>query len=106
MQISTREEDFIVDTLLLKKQLWILNRSFTNPNIVKVLHGSDSDLMWLQRDFGLFIVNLFDTGQAARILGKKSNVITSSHLQRLIYWFIIRVPQFRLGVHNEALLQY
>jgi exosome complex exonuclease RRP6 len=68
MQISTREEDFIVDTLVLKKQLWILNRAFTNPNIVKVLHGSDSDLMWLQRDFGLFIVNLFDTGQAARVL--------------------------------------
>ncbi len=26
------------------------------------------DLMWLQRDFGVYIVNLFDTGQAARAL--------------------------------------
>lgn len=72
MQISTREEDFIVDTLTLRKQLWILNRVFTNPNIVKVLHGSDSDLMWLQRDFGLFMVNMFDTGQAARVLGTET----------------------------------
>src|SRR5690606_21054956 len=42
---------------------------FTNPKIVKVLHGSDNDILWLQRDFGLYIVNLFDTGQAARVLG-------------------------------------
>jgi len=27
---------------------------------------------WLQRDFGLYVVNLFDTGQAARTLGMKS----------------------------------
>lgn len=31
--------------------------------IVQVLHGADSDIAWLQRDFGLYIVNLFDTGQ-------------------------------------------
>lgn len=35
---------------------------------LKVFHGSDSDLMWLQRDFGVYMVNLFDTGIAARLL--------------------------------------
>jgi exosome complex exonuclease RRP6 len=25
--------------------------------------------MWLQRDFGVYVVNLFDTGQAARVFG-------------------------------------
>lgn len=34
----------------------------------QVLHGGDSDIVWLQRDFGLYIVNLFDTGQASRML--------------------------------------
>ena len=42
---------------------------FTNPAITKVFHGADSDVKWLQRDFGLYIVNLFDSGQASRILG-------------------------------------
>lgn len=37
--------------------------------VLKVLHGSDSDVVWLQQDFGIYIVNLFDTGQAARVLG-------------------------------------
>jgi len=27
------------------------------------------DIQWLQRDFGLYIVNMFDTGQASRSLG-------------------------------------
>ena len=32
------------------------------------MHGADQDIEWLQRDFGLYIVNMFDTGQAARVL--------------------------------------
>ena len=36
MQISTREEDFIVDTLAIREELEELNEVFTNPNIVKV----------------------------------------------------------------------
>lgn len=40
--------------------------------VVKVLHGSDSDIVWLQRDFGIYVANLFDTGQAARVLAYPS----------------------------------
>lgn len=68
MQISTRDEDFLVDTLVLRSEMQLLNESFTNPNIIKVFHGSDNDILWLQRDFGLYVVNLFDTGQASRVL--------------------------------------
>ncbi|XP_037540178.1 exosome component 10 [Nematolebias whitei] len=68
MQISTRDEDFIIDTLELRGEMYILNESFTDPSIVKVFHGADSDIEWLQRDFGLYVVNLFDTHQASRAL--------------------------------------
>ena len=37
-----------------------------------MLHGADSDIVWLQRDFGIYVVNLFDTGQAARVLAYPS----------------------------------
>lgn len=33
-----------------------------------MFHGADSDIEWLQRDFGIYVVNMFDTGQAARVL--------------------------------------
>jgi len=39
-----------------------------NTTCVQVLHGSDSDVVWLQRDFGIYLVNMFDTGQASRVL--------------------------------------
>ncbi|XP_035205235.1 exosome component 10-like, partial [Stegodyphus dumicola] len=68
MQISTREKDYVIDVLELRGELHILNEVFTNPKIVKVFHGADMDILWLQRDFGLYVVNLFDTGQAARVL--------------------------------------
>ncbi|MBN3326175.1 EXOSX protein, partial [Atractosteus spatula] len=68
MQISTRDEDFIIDTLELRSEMYILNETFTDPSIVKVFHGADSDIEWLQKDFGLYVVNMFDTHQAARVL--------------------------------------
>ncbi|KAI7793989.1 exosome component 10 [Triplophysa rosa] len=73
MQISTREEDFIIDTLQLRSEMYILNETFTNPAIVKVFHGADSDIEWLQKDFGLYVVNMFDTHQAARALNLGRN---------------------------------
>ena len=68
MQISTRVADYLVDPLVLRPHMALLLDVFTNPKIVKVLHGADSDIVWLQRDFGLYIVNMFDTGQAMRVL--------------------------------------
>ncbi|KAF8495725.1 ribonuclease H-like domain-containing protein [Russula emetica] len=69
MQISTREEDWIVDPFELRDELEDLNEIFTNPSIVKVLHGADSDVVWLQQDFNLYLVNMFDTFHASKVLG-------------------------------------
>lgn len=70
MQISTRDKDWIVDTLKpWRRQLECLNQVFANPEIIKVLHGAFMDIIWLQRDLGLYIVGLFDTYHAARSLG-------------------------------------
>lgn len=68
MQISTRDKDYLVDTLVLRDKLAVLNEVFTKPTIVKVFHGADMDIQWLQRDLSLYIVNLFDTHQAAKQL--------------------------------------
>ncbi|KAL8690398.1 MAG: hypothetical protein Q9224_004414, partial [Gallowayella concinna] len=57
MQISTREKDWIVDTLVpWREDLQVLNEVFTDPRIIK-------------RDLGLYIVGLFDTFHASRLLG-------------------------------------
>lgn len=70
MQISTRDKDWIVDTLKpWRRKLQCLNEVFADPGIIKVLHGAFMDIMWLQRDLGLYIVGLFDTFHAASVLG-------------------------------------
>ncbi|KAG9669601.1 hypothetical protein KCU99_g6743, partial [Aureobasidium melanogenum] len=70
MQISTREKDWIVDTLQpWRRKLSKLNEVFADPNILKVLHGAFMDITWLQRDLGLYVVGLFDTHFASRALG-------------------------------------
>lgn len=70
MQISTRNKDWIVDTLKpWRRRLQCLNEVFADPSILKVLHGAYMDAIWLQRDLGLYLVGLFDTHHASRALG-------------------------------------
>ncbi|KAG1869015.1 ribonuclease H-like domain-containing protein [Suillus subalutaceus] len=71
MQISTREEDFIIDLLVPSVRDSInntLGEIFADPEIVKVFHGAESDIVWLQQDFNIFVVGLFDTYHASRAL--------------------------------------
>ncbi|KAK4176494.1 exosome complex exonuclease rrp6 [Triangularia setosa] len=70
MQISTRDKDWIVDTLVpWRHKLEILNEVFADPKILKVFHGAYMDIVWLQRDLGLYVVGLFDTHHASTVLG-------------------------------------
>jgi len=61
--------DFLIDALALRHAIpHHLGPVLCDPDVVKVMHGADSDVPWLQRDFGCYVVNLFDTGRAARAL--------------------------------------
>ncbi|KAK4581387.1 hypothetical protein RGQ29_024867 [Quercus rubra] len=74
MQISTRTEDFVLDTLKLRIHIGpYLREVFKDPTKRKVMHGADRDIVWLQRDFGIYICNLFDTGQASKVLKLERN---------------------------------
>lgn len=70
LQFSTTQEDYLLDPLALE-DLSPLAGLFANPAIEKVFHAVEYDLIGLRRDHGIQIVNLFDTMQAARILGYK-----------------------------------
>ncbi|CAN1220237.1 Protein RRP6-like 3 [Linum perenne] len=70
IQIATRTEDYLVDTIALHDSMGVLGPVFADPNICKVFHGADNDVLWLQRDFHIYVVNLFDTAKACEILSK------------------------------------
>ncbi|CAH1395309.1 unnamed protein product [Nezara viridula] len=69
LQISTWTKDYVIDALKLRDKLHVLNEVFTNPAILKVFHGADSDVEWLQRDLSIYVINMFDTYQASKLLG-------------------------------------
>ncbi|KAJ3516384.1 hypothetical protein NMY22_g14225 [Coprinellus aureogranulatus] len=71
MQLTTRNGgDFIVDLLVpeIRARMHELNEAFTNPQKIKVFHGAESDIVWLQQDFGIYVVGLFDTFHASKLL--------------------------------------
>jgi ribonuclease D len=70
IQISTPEEDYILDVLALDDPT-PLGDTFNNPAIEKIFHASEYDILIMHEDFNFEFQNLFDTMLAAQILGKK-----------------------------------
>ena len=68
IQFSTPKTDYVVDPFALA-DLGSLAPLFSNAKIEKIFHAAEYDLMSLRRDFGFKFASLFDTMQAARVLG-------------------------------------
>jgi len=70
IQISTPGCDYLIDPLTQAlPDLKPLGPIFGNPQIEKIFHAAEYDLICLRRDFGFEFATIFDTMQAARILG-------------------------------------
>lgn len=72
LQVSTQDADYLVDPLALES-VEPLGEIFTNPDIEKVFHAAEYDLICLKRDFNIEVANLFDTRWAVRVLGYKGD---------------------------------
>ena len=68
LQLAATDRVSLVDPLAVD-DLSPLAPLLANPDVTKVLHGSDYDLRSLDRDFGIRVGGLFDTQIAARFLG-------------------------------------
>lgn len=68
IQLSTQDADFIIDPLLID-DISALSLIFKNPDIEKIFHAAEYDLICLKRDFDFDVVNIFDTMAAARVCG-------------------------------------
>jgi len=68
VQLSDLKQDYIVDPLKVS-DMSPLGEIMQNPDVVKVLHGADYDIVSLKRDFGFQFDNVFDTMISAQFLG-------------------------------------
>ncbi|HOO58891.1 MAG TPA: HRDC domain-containing protein, partial [Anaerolineaceae bacterium] len=71
IQISTRENDYLVDTLAIHS-LEPLGKIFANSATQKVFHAGDYDLTCLKRDYAFTFANYFDTSIAAAVVGEEN----------------------------------
>lgn len=108
LQISTDDDDYIIDVYPLWNEMQLLNEVFTCKSILKVFHGAEYDIIWLQRDLGLYVVNMFDTGIAARIL-----TLPHYSLSYLVKYFCdfsmdkqYQLADWRMRPIPEEMLQY
>jgi ribonuclease D len=75
IQVSVPDADYIIDPLSEQfaqsgpAGFESLGDLLTEPSIQKIFHAAEYDLIGLKRDYGFEVENLFDTMQAARILG-------------------------------------
>ncbi|MBI4790642.1 MAG: HRDC domain-containing protein [Chloroflexi bacterium] len=68
LQFSTHVADYVVDPLALP-DIAALGPILANPQVEKVFHAAEYDILCLKRDYEFTFENLFDTMIAARILG-------------------------------------
>lgn len=71
IQFSTPEGDYLVDPLALV-DITYLAPIFADPNIEKIFHAAEYDVLGLHRDFDFVFANIFDTMLAARTMGYAS----------------------------------
>jgi len=76
IQVSDGARDFVLDPLALWDDLAgdgplarRLRGVLADPGVLKVLHGGNNDVQWLQRDFLVFLVNVLDTEKLAGGVG-------------------------------------
>ena len=82
IQFSTPQTDYLGDPLAFV-DLSPLAPIFSNPRIEKIFHAAEYDLICLKRSFCITVTNLFDTMQAARILGYKQVGLDSMLAEKL-----------------------
>jgi ribonuclease D len=71
IQVSTEQQDYIIDPLSLNGVIGPLGEILANPGIEKIFHAAPNDIAGLKRDFKFRVCNVFDTSIAAKMLGYK-----------------------------------
>lgn len=109
IQLSTRSKDYIIDAQKLRSNIRpLLGPVLEDSQILKVFHGAEYDIRWIQRDFGCYVVNLFDTGQAARSLGFERLGLDAllQHFCKVKVDKSLQLADWRMRPLTDAMLSY
>uniref|UniRef100_A0A8C9G8E7 HRDC domain-containing protein n=1 Tax=Piliocolobus tephrosceles TaxID=591936 RepID=A0A8C9G8E7_9PRIM len=72
--IGTEHINFIIDATNVFEWMYLLNEITTNPNILKITHKCEQAILYLQKDFSIYFVNLIDISICFEYLYSKKSL--------------------------------
>ena len=78
----------------------LLARADSHSSPVQIFHGAESDIVWLQQNFDIFVVGMFDTYHATKVLGASlsgGRLINDSETDQLPLCASIEFPSHSLA---------
>lgn len=63
----------------------------------QVMHGAGRDIIWLQRDFSIYVCNLFDTGQVWRA---QHDYVHSSYIFHFCFFYLTFFWSYLVAILN------
>jgi ribonuclease D len=68
MQVSTDSQDWILDPFALGDDMQIMAPLLADPEVIKIFHAAEFDLMLIKKDMGVEVKGMFDTQVAMTFL--------------------------------------
>lgn len=68
LQVTVNDEDYVVDPIALGDELQAINGLLADPEIIKIFHSAEYDMMLIKQDLGADVRGLFDTQVAMTLL--------------------------------------
>lgn len=109
IQISDGQTDFVIDPFQCEVGEF-MRKLMGNEKCLKVLHGADSDLIWLQMDYEAFAVNVFDTARAHRVVTQEPGLSSLAKLLDLYLHIsldkLFQIADWRIRPLPPCMLSY
>ena len=111
LQISSLKVDYVFDAFKLGENLAkMIAPIFSSWKILKLFHGSDTDLKWLKSCLGLDLVNIYDTSRAEMHINKFKTAPSLLNLAKQYLGFELdksyQISDWRVRPLPSAMLEY
>ncbi|CAD2100274.1 exosome complex exonuclease RRP6, putative [Plasmodium vinckei lentum] len=72
--IGTKDVDYIIDVFDIFEDIYLLNEITTDPNILKITYNAENLILFFQKDFSIYFINIIDLLLCANCLNIKNSI--------------------------------
>ncbi|SCM09552.1 exosome complex exonuclease RRP6, putative [Plasmodium chabaudi adami] len=72
--VGTKDVDYIIDVFNMFEDIYLLNEITTDPKILKITYNSENLILFFQKDFSIYFINIIDLLLCANCLNIKNSI--------------------------------